>query len=199
MGEKERYFNPRAPRGARRAYRPKYEASYRISIHAPREGRDRAERNPRHHRRDISIHAPREGRDRRPAVSTSRQLRFQSTRPARGATTVWAEKTGRIGISIHAPREGRDNFCLYAWFRRSISIHSPREGRDGRRVQRKHFACAFQSTRPARGATFNVGDIVPFFLISIHAPREGRDWHSDSRADRRCYFNPRAPCGARLW
>lgn len=34
---------------------------------------------------------------------------------------------------------------------------------------------AFQSPRPLRGATFNVGDIVPFFLISTHAPLAGRD------------------------
>ena len=34
---------------------------------------------------------------------------------------------------------------------------------------------AFQSTRPARGATAVVGQLVGVKVISIHAPREGRD------------------------
>ena len=38
---------------------------------------------------------------------------------------------------------------------------------------------AFQSTRPARGATVAVADAVDGFFISIHAPREGRDLQGD--------------------
>ena len=57
-----------------------------ISIHAPREGRDRAGRVHRVFPAEISIHAPREGRD-------SYAIRIQ----------------GDSMISIHAPREGRDN------------------------------------------------------------------------------------------
>ena len=199
-------------------------------------------------------------------MPTPRKPRFQSTRPARGATTATVQARVLIDISIHAPREGRDrrtrstmpaivNFNpraprgarLVGVFAIIIdiyiSIHAPREGRDRQQDRKPHRRCnfnpraprgarplsssnaltgtPFQSTRPARGATFNVGDIVPFFLISIHAPREGRDLTAQScgfpatqisihapREGRDCivkanyvsthHFNPRAPRGARL-
>ena len=57
----------------------------------------------------------------------------------------------------------------------AISIHAPREGRDRRKSGVYHIAGEFQSTRPARGATVSVEDILPDDEISIHAPREGRD------------------------
>ena len=57
--------------------------------------------------------------------------KFQSTRPARGATYAPLDlKTDKF-ISIHAPREGRDQKLLLE--KRAgidISIHAPREGRD---------------------------------------------------------------------
>ena len=123
------YFNPRAPRGARRqsfhhstsciqfqSTRPARGATAAaeamddgtaISIHAPREGRDCRRVWPRQIT-CISIHAPREGRD--------RQSRGQQQQQE---------------ISIHAPREGRDdaNTSGLGWFS-AISIHAPREGRD---------------------------------------------------------------------
>ena len=37
------------------------------------------------------------------------------------------------------------------------------------------FIKVFQSTRPARGATFDGIGGFPLVFISIHAPREGRD------------------------
>ena len=56
-----------------------------------------------------------------------------------------------------------------------ISIHAPREGRDGLIGETCQKCLAFQSTRPARGAT--EADCKPenHMSISIHAPREGRD------------------------
>ena len=146
-------FNPRAPRGARRAVIDAEHAGTQISIHAPREGRDQtasasscAMRNfnpraPRGARRllagikikgkDISIHAPREGRDRE--------------RPGTGRTAT--------NISIHAPREGRDGGGRAGGSAGVISIHAPREGRDGSSSNSKRAVSSFQSTRPARGAT----------------------------------------------
>ena len=58
--------------------------------------------------RVVSIHAPREGRDRPAAQGANGRLAFQSTRPVKGATCE--RRIGRaIGrVSIHAPREGRD-------------------------------------------------------------------------------------------
>ncbi len=56
----------------------------------------------------ISIHAPRTGSDRVALIVTIRQLAFQSTLPARGATLRPSTYTVSIGISIHAPRTGSD-------------------------------------------------------------------------------------------
>ena len=62
-------------------------------------------------------------------------LKFQSTRPSRGATGFYRRHEGGLRISIHAPLAGRD--------RRSISTGYKSTGQ-------------FQSTRPSRGATANV-------------------------------------------
>ena len=37
------------------------------------------------------------------------------------------------------------------------------------------FMTVFQSTPPARGATYNTNHRILLFIISIHAPREGGD------------------------
>ena len=144
-----------------------------ISIHAPREGRDRPP-EVLHHGRRISIHAPREGRDERPAARTFARSRFQSTRPARGATS-------------------QTRTWLPSWLFQST--------RPARGATYQHLAfvqlVAFQSTRPARGATMVSIAVACKTIISIHAPREGRDstkhWCRIALSD----FNPRAPRGAR--
>ena len=106
---------------------------------------------------------------------------------------------GRLEISIHAPREGRDDDPESDKITVSISIHAPREGRDpasrpssavhaafqstrpARGATGQHYvlefdAVGFQSTRPARGATaYQVIYADGTKKISIHAPREGRD------------------------
>ena len=103
----------------------------KISIHAPREGCDYFYVWSWRYV-DISIHAPREGCDwitSAPATKefdnfnprTPRGVRqfhqpsysatggFQSTHPARGATSTSNSSRARIAISIHAPREGCDD------------------------------------------------------------------------------------------
>ena len=79
-----------------------------ISIHAPREGGDfnvwltsSAIM--------ISIHAPREGGDYTGVRTTATMSLFQSTPPARGATTTAGDGSVTSVISIHAPREGGDS------------------------------------------------------------------------------------------
>ena len=56
----------------------------------------------------ISIHAPREGGDILITGPVIQTITFQSTPPARGATTSGARHTAHDNISIHAPREGGD-------------------------------------------------------------------------------------------
>ena len=169
---------------------------------------------------DISIHAPREGCDwitSAPATKefdnfnprTPRGVRqfhqpsysatggFQSTHPARGATSTSNSSRARIAISIHAPREGCDDLRSGFFGLNTISIHAPREGCDPVFANIGEQPILFQSTHPARGATGfkRVLVVAPKFQsthpargateedeeddddeeISIHAPREGCD------------------------
>ena len=78
-------FNPRAPCGARPQPPLLFARRPKISIHAPRVGRDYRRTQSNLHHIQISIHAPRVGRDQR------REVRVPGA-----------------GISIHAPRVGRD-------------------------------------------------------------------------------------------
>ena len=145
-----------------------------ISIHAPRAGRDGTSSKTRG-RGNISIHAPRAGRDLRMAVSRPQQVRFQSTRPVRGATVPLLQVVTSGGdFNPRAPCGAR----LMA----------------GHRVMTPEI---FQSTRPVRGATEKAEKQIHAGLISIHAPRAGRDSQVLRSALSRCDFNPRAPCGAR--
>ena len=104
-----------------------------------------------------------------------RHNQFQSTLPARGATTFGALKDMIENISIHAPRTGSDNGrVLEADALTIISIHAPRTGSDFR-ISQMGVHLAFQSTLPARGATFNFYGQQSYEYISIHAPRTGSD------------------------
>ena len=168
-----------------------------ISIHAPRTGSDRSCPlcvMPY----GISIHAPRTGSDscrvRRCAVSQ----RFQSTLPARGATTLNQLVADNGTISIHAPRTGSDrrsaSICpLRTYFNPrsphgerprfrllipdgyAISIHAPRTGSDHLFSSYGASGRGFQSTLPARGATQTYTISAPFLA----------------------HFNPRSPHGER--
>ena len=78
-----------------------------ISIHAPREGGDDPE-DVRALNCEISIHAPREGGDLTVKRIGKIKIRFQSTPPARGATSRIPIVSNRIGyFNPRPPRGGR--------------------------------------------------------------------------------------------
>jgi len=76
----------------------------KVSIHAPRAGRDLvaplvcAIQN-------VSIHAPRAGRDAHDALKAAAQDKFQSTRPARGATST--PPLARDAVKFQSTRPAR--------------------------------------------------------------------------------------------
>ena len=167
----------------------------RISIHAPRTGSDLFRALRRAHI-VISIHAPRTGSDglsRRPGVRASdfnprsphgeRQgddlLRvlleqFQSTLPARGATTGWTTRRGWRTFQSTLPARGATR----------TATHKRRRER-------------FQSTLPARGATSSRGSpswsAAHFNPRSPHGERRQRPRSAPSAR----HFNPRSPHGER--
>ena len=171
-----------------------------ISIHAPREGCDPSGIGNIIPQLAISIHAPREGCDATAKKVYHKTKIFQSTHPARGATSsrfsltpacfnfnprtprgvrrgkwfVAIDAEGRI--SIHAPREGCD-YWLESW-QSSSSNFNPRTPRGVRPIWPRRSACSSDfNPRTPRGVRLFL------FLILVLS---------------RTYFNPRTPRGVRL-
>ena len=188
-------FNPRAPRGARpdrvgtldevlqfQSTRPARGATnrlrhfvrpWKVSIHAPRAGRDPMRIFSWSPEPCFNPRAPRGARHPL-TMSSARLIMFQSTRPARGATGDAAAPSDSLGVSIHAPRAGRDNIYAAAGVMGVVSIHAPRAGRD---------------VRPGC-------EVAAQECFNPRAPRGARRHLRGGHAHRR-RFNPRAPRGAR--
>ena len=174
-----------------------------ISIHPPREGRDR-EWSVRMLLELISIHPPREGRDICGGLYTVYNLRFQSTLPVRGGTSARCTPASSYKFQSTLPVRGGTATGLLLLRRLNISIHPPRKGRDhlelGTAIITKNFnppspqgeglvmvrsqeaTFRFQSTLPARGGTVVDGTLQSGFDISIHPPRKGRDSKSTQKS-----------------
>ena len=147
------YFNPRPPRGGRLA-------RYRQSFHGNTDFNPRPLRGGRHRggggghvSAEISIHAPREGGDIRRDRHRPNRDKFQSTPPARGATTkgvadmacnLFQSTPPARGATLRPPRR--------AGQRPDFNPRPPRGGRLKGITAGRH-PLLFQSTPPARGAT----------------------------------------------
>ena len=146
-----------------------------ISIHAPREGvRPLADRK----KEEQAYFNPRTPRGVRPGGwvwCSPRRAEFQSTHPARGATTRTSTAQANVRFQSTHPARGatahkRDHARRILYFnprtprgvrltlptarapQNTISIHAPREGCD-QDIHHCCVTCTFQSTHPARGAT----------------------------------------------
>ncbi len=107
--------------------------------------------------------------------AAEREMVFQSTLPAWGATRAACWSADSCSISIHAPRVGSD------------TGGEPGGGSGD----------IFQSTLPAWGATSAPSPCGCSNAISIHAPRVGSDGWRVWREWIFRYFNPRSPRGER--
>ena len=149
-----RDFNPRSPHGERPASMRYTGIRGRISIHAPRTGSDCPALRDN---RVVSDFNPRSPHGERPRGTFTSDffIKFQSTLPARGATQPHGADAPKFGISIHAPRTGSDqvkafNIALALFDFNPRSPHGERLSQD----TSSHAPPLFQSTLPARGATF---------------------------------------------
>ena len=144
----------------------------KVSIHAPRAGRDYARQSRTPSFRRFNPRAPCGARLMTWLIS-SIDSRFNPRAPC-GARQCSLGRIRRPCVSIHAPRAGRDQARWRSAAHHHVSIHAPRAGRDS--CERVRLLDVW---------------------VSIHAPRAGRDlvrlflWHIVRS------FNPRAPCGAR--
>ena len=127
-------------------------SSRRISIHAPRVGRDRLRAQKNLCCGHFNPRAPCGARRRARLKNRLRHL-FQSTRPVWGATHGLVLDVWHGVISIHAPRVGRD-YGLSSLSPFSVDFN-PRAPCGARRcVSRlREASTSFQSTRPVWGAT----------------------------------------------
>ena len=128
---KDTNFNPRSPHGERPRNLGGVNVYQRISIHAPRTGSDSAI-FPNTSTLGISIHAPRTGSDIGSASAWAQTARFQSTLPARGATSraVVISTSDRLFQST-LPARGATRVENQTPPPEEISIHAPRTGSDG--------------------------------------------------------------------
>ena len=148
------HFNPRSPHGERPVTRQRRRKPPHFNPRSPHGERLQASRAgvPKS---AISIHAPRTGSDRRkPNPPDECRTRFQSTLPARGATSR-SRDTARIQIKFQStlPARGATGDELDMERCDTISIHAPRTGSDALPTASRRRNALFQSTLPARGAT----------------------------------------------
>ena len=155
-----------------------------------------ASATPHFRRQRISIHAPRVGRDHRVWVLTLDGHGFQSTRPVWGATSSLLCRKLFGSISIHAPRVGRD---MLRCFLPQAGIHfNPRAPCGARRQDRSMRLSSriFQSTRPRGARQVKNFSFLAFFPFQSTRPRGARlkkAYHIGIS----CKFQSTRPRGAR--
>ena len=81
--------------------------------------------------RKVSIHAPREGRDGSPSTASTVSQPFQFTHPGRGATSQGDHSCLYGMFQFTHPGRGATAVCGTSDEDGRVSIHAPREGRDG--------------------------------------------------------------------
>ena len=176
-------FNPRAPRGARhfanverkidsvfQSTRPSRGATakareiadrYYISIHAPLAGRDSYRGNACQYAKHFNPRAPRGARPFFFDVLLG-TVKFQSTRPSRGATLAPPLRIGTPeNFNPRAPRGARPVTKPMPLRRAIFQSTRPSRGATRSRPEFSASSLIFQSTRPSRGAT-----LLPNILIT---------------------------------
>ena len=177
------YFNPRAPRGARQLSNTCATATAGISIHVPREGHDRADELLRQQYLSISIHVPREGHDQGHMISRNSNFVFQSTCPARGTTSQLYASWPRSRFQSTCPARGTTQYrCYHDTAHDHFNPRAPRGARLICPIAKLYFMI-FQSTCPARGTTIhNAAYEFQFLNFNPRAPRGARHKHVTARA-----------------
>ncbi len=171
------YFNPRAPRGARRL------AGFAVFKQRP-----------------ISIHALREERDTCRTFTKSRQSNFNPRAPRGARRRHFISSLFLSSISIHALREERDECIIRI---HGLHLHfNPRAPRGAR--QQGDFSLSNRidfnprAPRGARPASCGILSCIPCKFQSTRSARSATPCHFQSHVANPD-FNPRAPRGARLY
>ena len=146
------HFNPRTPRGVRQVADGPPGDCVIISIHAPREGCDKAPLAGGTKERNFNPRTPR-GVRLFGVLTKNRSLDFNPRTP-RGVRRGGMSAPMRGGdFNPRTPRGVRRSVMRSSICSNSISIHAPREGCDTMAGSTPAIRWRFQSTHPARGAT----------------------------------------------
>ena len=126
--------------------------------------------------RMVSIHAPREGSDQMAQLYLMAGVMFQSTLPAKGATSILHD-SGIYCISFNpcSPRRERPALVVALVAVVYVSIHAPREGSDDSYAPPFSYLYCFNPRSPRRERPAHGLVLQRRILVSIHAPREGSD------------------------
>ncbi len=122
----------------------------------------------------ISIHAPRTGSDITVTIAVEIHEVFQSTLPARGATTPQEVTLTSKTFQSTLPARGATADKRCNQLRKRFQSTLPARGATVSAVYNFLYE-KFQSTLPARGATIPTEEMTDPDGISIHAPRTGSD------------------------
>ena len=190
------YFNPRSLHGERRRPLDPFAGRPLISIHAPCTGSDLplitlyihfAYFNPR------SLHGE------RPAVDLSKSTisTFQSTLPARGATTTISFAWRAMLFQSTLPARGATQYYQRYLFQKLFQSTLPARGATGAGAL-IGMTQTFQSTLPARGATVSLQPSGKLHLFQSTLPARGATLDVPCIFAGSSYFNPRSLHGERL-
>ena len=122
-----------------------------ISIHAPREGGDRMVKSDEQHKA-ISIHAPREGGDNNNTVVMTRLCDFNPRPPRGGRLCGVCPRPDIQGFQSTPPARGATSMMILSGIRIIFQSTPPARGAT-KIVETDSLYELFQSTPPARGAT----------------------------------------------
>ena len=133
-----------------------------------------------------------------PARPTSRPATFQSTLPARGATTPRKKRSStRSNFNPRSPHGERREFCKSVEDACHFNPRSPHGERQERPYPDAHRHADFNPRSP-HGERHNPAQLTLYvFDISIHAPRTGSDVALAQVDVGDFDFNPRSPHGER--
>ena len=145
---------------------------------------------------EISIHAPRTGSDVDGAVDVVR-LAISIHAPRTGSDQRGQPRGQFDFISIHAPRTGSD--CRGYKARTRADNFNPRSPHGERRLIQhpERRPQRFQSTLPARGATYSISKSGALMIFQSTLPARGATFGDALFELPQVHFNPRSPHGER--
>ena len=190
------HFNPRSPHGEYWDDINKAYSAY-ISIHAPRTGSDQTQRRGRQSGRHFNPRSPHGERRMRIRYNKS-TVNISIHAPRTGSDMTQYLNTERVAISIHAPRTGSDNQRRAARGREHISIHAPRTGSDSRRSYGCGMVSDFNPRSPHGERQATAEKILAEMEFQSTLPARGATFGSPGKRILLFDFNPRSPHGERL-